>query len=107
MTPDFSNIMKQAKSVQENIQKIQEELKSIEVTGEAGAGLAKVTISGKNEVRRIEIDDSLFEEEKSVLEDLVAAAVNDAIRKVERTHKEKMSSMAGGFDLGSMMNAFK
>lgn len=105
--PDFSELIKQAQDVQQNIQKMQEELKNIEVTGESGAGLVKVTMNGKHQVNNVNIDDSVYDEEKTVLEDLVAAACNNALQKVEREHKSKMSELSGGMNLSSMLNPFK
>lgn len=95
----MGNLMKQAQQMQERMQKMQEEVASMEVTGEAGAGLVKVTITGNHNVRRVEIDPSLMEDEKDMLEDLIAAAFNDAARRVEDVQKEKMSSVSGGMQL--------
>ncbi len=95
----MGNIMKQAQQMQERMQKSQEELASIEVTGEAGAGLVKVTMTCNHNVRRVDIDDSLFEDDKDMIEDLVAAAINDAVRRVQETTKEKMASVTGGMQL--------
>lgn len=92
----MGNIMKQAQQMQERMQKAQEELSSIEVTGESGAGLVKVTLTCNHNARRIEIDPSLMEDDKEMIEDLVAAAINDAVRRVQETTKEKMSSVTGG-----------
>ena len=77
--------------MQEEMQKAQEEIAKAEVTGEAGAGLVKVTMNGRHDVRKVDIDSSLMTEEKDILEDLLAAAVNDAVRRVEENQKEKMS----------------
>lgn len=95
----MGNLMKQAQQMQERMQKMQEEVANMEVTGEAGAGLVKVTITGNHNVRRVEIDPSLMEDEKDMLEDLIAAAFNDAARRVEDVQKEKMSSVSGGMQL--------
>lgn len=92
----MGNIMKQAQQMQERMQKSQEELASIEVTGEAGAGLVKVTMTCNHSVRRVNIDASLMEDDKEMIEDLVAAAINDAVRRVQETTKEKMASVTGG-----------
>ena len=95
----IGDLMKQAQQVQERMQEMQEEIARLEVTGESGAGLVKVTMNGRHEVRRVNIDDSLLGEDKSMLEDLVAAACNDAAHKVEAAQQEKMSGLAGGFGL--------
>ncbi len=99
MKGGIGNIMKQAQQMQENLQKAQEELEMLEVTGESGAGLVKVTMTCKHDVKRVEIDPSLVNDDKEMLEDLVAAAVNDANRRVEERSKEKMSSMTAGMGL--------
>ena len=91
--------MKQAQQMQENLKKAQDDIAKLEVTGESGAGLVKVTMTGKHDVRKVEIDDSLFGEDKDMLEDLVAAAVNDANRKVEKASQDKMAEFAGGLNL--------
>lgn len=99
MKGGIPGLMKQAQKIQEKFQKAQEELADMEVTGEAGAGMVKVVMTGRHDVRRVSIDDSLMTEEKEMLEDLMAAAVNDAVRKVERTSQEKLAGMTGGMDL--------
>jgi DNA-binding YbaB/EbfC family protein len=96
MKGGMGNIMKQAQQMQERMQKSQEELASIEVTGEAGAGLVKVTMTCNHNVRRVNIDASLMEDDKEMIEDLVAAAINDAVRRVQETTKEKMAGVTGG-----------
>ncbi|MBU1437223.1 MAG: YbaB/EbfC family nucleoid-associated protein [Gammaproteobacteria bacterium] len=95
----MGNIMKQAQQMQEKMQRAQEEIAKLEVTGEAGAGMVKVTMLGNHNVRRVSIDDSLMQDDKEMLEDLIAAAINDAVRRVEETSKEKMSGVAGGMQL--------
>lgn len=95
----LDDLMKQAQEMQANMQKVQEELAQMEVTGQAGAGLVSVTMTGRHDVRGVSIDDSLMSEDKEVLEDLLAAAVNDAVRKVEANGKEKMSGMASGMGI--------
>ncbi|MCC4797922.1 YbaB/EbfC family nucleoid-associated protein [Enterovibrio norvegicus] len=95
----MGNLMKQAQQMQERMQKMQEEIANMEVTGEAGAGLVKVTITGSHSVRRVEIDDSLMEDDKDMLEDLVAAAFNDAARRVEEAQKDKMGDVTGGMQM--------
>jgi DNA-binding YbaB/EbfC family protein len=93
MKGGLGNIMKQAQKMQEEMQKMQAELAKLEVVGEAGGGLVKVTMSGKHEVRMVSIDASLVEDDKDMLEDLVAAAVNDAVHKVETSTQERMAGM--------------
>lgn len=95
----LGDFMKQAQAMQERMQKVQEEIAAMEVEGESGAGLVKVTMNGRHEVRRVNIDSSLVSEDKEVLEDLIAAACNDAVRKVAAEQQEKMSSMAAGLGL--------
>ncbi|MUL09302.1 YbaB/EbfC family nucleoid-associated protein [Aliivibrio fischeri] len=96
----MGNLMKQAQQMQDRMQKMQEEIANMEVTGESGAGLVKVTITGSHSVRRVDIDPSLMEEdEKEMLEDLIAAAFNDASRRIEETQKEKMASVTGGMQM--------
>ncbi|WP_122033171.1 YbaB/EbfC family nucleoid-associated protein [Aliivibrio sp. EL58] len=96
----MGNLMKQAQQMQDRMQKVQEEIANTEVTGESGAGLVKVTITGSHSVRRVEIDPSLMEEdEKDMLEDLIAAAFNDASRRIEETQKEKMAGVTGGMQM--------
>ncbi|ABM61025.1 YbaB/EbfC family nucleoid-associated protein [Halorhodospira halophila] len=99
MKGGLGNIMKQAQKMQEDMQKAQEEIAAMEVSGEAGAGMVKVTMTGRNEVRKVEIDPSLFEDDREMVEDLVAAAVNDAVQKVQRESQERMSGMAEGMGL--------
>lgn len=93
----LAGLMKQAQNVQDNIKKTQDELGSIEVTGESGAGLVKVTMTCKYDVRRVSIDPSLLADDKDMLEDLVAAAVNAAVRKVEDISTQKMEKATSGF----------
>ncbi|MGE0624909.1 MAG: YbaB/EbfC family nucleoid-associated protein [Pseudomonadales bacterium] len=95
----LGDLMKQAQQVQERMQALQEEIARMEVTGESGAGLVRVTMNGRHEVRRVQIDDSLMTEERTMLEDLIAAACNDAAHKVEQAQQEKMSSLTSGFNL--------
>ena len=95
----LGNIMKQAQQMQANMQKAQEEMAAAEVTGESGAGLVSVVMTGRHDVKRVSIDDSVFTEDKEVLEDLLAAAVNDAVRKVEANNKEAMSGLTAGINL--------
>ncbi len=95
----MGNLMKQAQMMQDKMQKAQAEIASLEVTGESGAGLVKVTMAGNHNVRRVSIDDSLMQDDKEMLEDLIAAAINDAVRRVEETSKEKMAAVTGGMAL--------
>jgi DNA-binding YbaB/EbfC family protein len=88
--------MKQAQAMQDNLKKAQEELGQMEVTGESGAGLVKVTMTCKHDVRRVTIDPSLLGDEKDMLEDLVAAAFNAAVRKAEETSQEKLGKITAG-----------
>ena len=99
MKGGMGNLMKQAQQMQEQMQKMQEELANAEVSGEAGAGLVKVTMTGRHDVRRVEIDPSLMEDDKEILEDLIAAAMNDAVRKVEKNQQDRMSEMTGGMGM--------
>lgn len=85
----LGNLMKQAQQMQEKMQKVQEEIANMEVTGESGAGLVKVTINGAHNCRRVEIDPSLMADDKDMLEDLIAAAFNDAARRIEEAQKKK------------------
>jgi DNA-binding YbaB/EbfC family protein len=91
--------MQQAQKMQAEMQKAQEELANAEVRGEAGAGLVIVIMTGRHDVKRVSIDDAVLTESKEVLEDLLAAAVNDAVRKVENRNKEAMSGLASGLNL--------
>ncbi len=103
MKGGLGNIMKQAQAMQEKMQQAQEELASIEVEGSAGGGLVQVTMTCKYDVRKVNIDDDLLTEDKEVLEDLVAAALNDAVRKEESATQEKMSGMTSGMGLPAGM----
>ena len=99
MKGSISDLMKQAQNMQADIQKAQEDLAKAEVPGEAGAGMVSVVMTGRHDVKSISIDDSVLSEDKEVLEDLLGAAVNDAVRKVEAQNKETMSGLASGLDL--------
>lgn len=100
MKGNIGNMMKQAQQLQANMQRAQAEIANLEVTGEAGGGMAKVQMSGKHQVRRVTIDPSLISaDDKEMLEDLIAAAVNDAVQKLERATQDKMSSVMGGLNL--------
>ncbi|MGI9291574.1 MAG: YbaB/EbfC family nucleoid-associated protein [Gammaproteobacteria bacterium] len=99
MKNPLGNLMKQAQQMQTQMSEMQEELSSLEVQGEAGGGLVSLTMTCKHEVRRIHIDDTLLGDDKDMLEDIVAAAFNDALRKVEKTVQEKYSGMTSGLGL--------
>ena len=95
MKGGLGNIMKQAQQMQENMQKKQAEMAKMEVTGESGGGMVKVTLNGKHEARRVEIDETLLDD-KEMLEDLIAAAINDATHKVEEKTQSEMADVLGG-----------
>ncbi|MDP4876495.1 MAG: YbaB/EbfC family nucleoid-associated protein [Pseudomonadales bacterium] len=95
----LGDLMKQAQQMQEKVQQMQQQLANAEVTGESGAGLVKVLMTGRHDVKRVQIDPGLMSEDKEVLEDLLAAAVNDAVRRVENNQKDKMSSLTAGMSL--------
>ncbi|CUR53461.1 Nucleoid-associated protein YbaB [Serratia symbiotica] len=97
-TGNFGNLMKQAQQMQE---KIQAEVAQLEIIGESGAGLVKIAINGAHNCRRVEIEQSLIEDDKEILEDLIAAAFNDAVRRIEDIQKEKMASIFNGIQLPS------
>jgi len=99
MKGGIGNLMRQAQRMQEDMQKAQEELKNLEVEGQAGGGLIKVSMTGKHEIRKVLIEESLLHDDKDILEDLIAAAFNDASNKVEMLMKDKFSNLAGGLDL--------
>jgi DNA-binding YbaB/EbfC family protein len=95
----LGDLMKQAQAMQENMQKMQQDIANIEVQGESGAGMVKVTMNGRHDVSKVDVDASLLSEDKTLLEDLLAAAVNDAVHKIEKANKEKMSSLTAGLNL--------
>ncbi|MFI3178127.1 MAG: YbaB/EbfC family nucleoid-associated protein [Methylococcaceae bacterium] len=95
----LGNIMQQAQKMQESLKKAQDELALIQVQGESGGGLVTIIMSGKREARKVTIDNSLLNEDKDMLEDLVAAAINDAVNKVAKLKKEKMSDVTAGIPL--------
>ena len=99
MFKDMGDIMKQAQQMQEKMAEMQQELANNEVVGEAGAGMVKVTMTGRHDVNNVEIDTSLLSEAKEMLEDLLAAAVNDAVRRVEASNKDMMSKLTGGIPM--------
>ena len=96
MKNQLAGLMKQAQAMQDNLKKAQDELATMEVTGESGAGLVKVQITCKHDVKRVTIDPSLLADDKDMLEDLVAAAFNDAVRRIEATTQEKMGKLSAG-----------
>lgn len=103
MKANLGNLMKQAQQMQENMKAMQEKLAAVEVEGQAGAGMVKVTMTCRYDVKRVNIDSSLIGDDKEMLEDLVAAAMNDAVRRVETVTQEKMASVASGLGLPAGM----
>ena len=99
MKGQLAGLMKQAQQMQDNLKRAQEELAQLEVEGQSGAGLVKVTMTCKHDVRRVAIDPSLLAEDKDMLEDLVAAAFNDAVRRAEEVSSEKMGRLTAGLPL--------
>jgi DNA-binding YbaB/EbfC family protein len=99
MKNQLAGLMQQAQKMQENMKRLQDELANIEVEGQSGAGMVKVTMTCKNQVRRVQIDPSLVGDDKDMLEDLVAAAFNDAVRRAEETSQQKMASVTAGMPL--------
>jgi nucleoid-associated protein EbfC len=99
MKNQLAGLMKQAQQMQENMKKMQEQLASVEVEGQAGAGMVKVVMTCRHDVKRVTIDPSLMGDDKEMLEDLIAAAMNDAVRRVESTVQEKMAGMTAGLPL--------
>lgn len=101
---NMGNIMKQAQKMQEELKRVQEEIARTEVTGEAGGGMVKVTMTGNHTVKRVAIDPAVAQDDVQMLEDLVAAAINDACRRVETMTKEQFSGMTAGMNLPPGMN---
>jgi len=99
MKGGLGGLMKQAQQMQDNMKKMQDQLATVEVEGQAGAGMVKVTMTCRHDVKRVSVDDSLMTEDKEMLEDLLAAAVNDAVRRVEQTTQEKMAGFTSGMGL--------
>jgi DNA-binding YbaB/EbfC family protein len=99
MKGQLAGLMKQAQQMQENMRKLQEQLATVEVEGQSGAGLVKVVMTCKHDVKRVSIDPSLLADDKDMLEDLVAAAFNDAVRRAEATTQEKLGSLTAGMGL--------
>ncbi|MBM3359201.1 MAG: YbaB/EbfC family nucleoid-associated protein [Betaproteobacteria bacterium] len=100
MKGNLGDLMKQAQMMQEGMKKLQEQLSSIEVEGQSGAGMVKVVMTCRHDVKRVTLDPSLLKEDKEMLEDLLAAAVNDAVRRAEATIQEKMAGMTAGLPPG-------
>src|ERR1700681_2271850 len=99
MRGNINELMKQAEAMQANMQKAQEEIATIEVVGEAGGGMVKVTMNGRHEVKRVQIEPTVSAEDREMLEDLIAAAANDAVHKLEARVQEKMASVTAGLQL--------
>jgi DNA-binding YbaB/EbfC family protein len=99
MSGNIGNMMKQAQALQANMQKAQAEIAQLEVTGEAGGGMVKVTINGRHEARRVQIEPAVHGEDRELLEDLLAAAFNDAVHKLEAASQAKMAGLMGGLKL--------
>jgi len=99
MKGGLGNLMKQAQQMQGKMQKAQEEIAAMEVTGQSGGGMVTVVMTGRHDVRRVKIDPSLMQDDKEMLEDLLAAAVNDAVRMVETVTRDKLASVTGGMEL--------
>jgi hypothetical protein len=99
MKNQLAGLMQQAQKMQDNMKRMQEELAQMEVEGQAGAGMVKVTMTCKKQVRRVAIDPSLVGDDKDMLEDLVAAAVNDAVRRADETEQQKMASLTAGMPM--------
>lgn len=99
MKGQLAGLMKQAQAMQDNLKKAQDELGNVEVEGQSGAGLVKVTMTCKHDVKRVTIDPSLLADDKDMLEDLVAAAFNDAVRRAEQVSQEKMAKLTAGMPL--------
>jgi len=98
MKGNISQLMQQAQQVQENLKKAQEELADLEVTGEAGGGLVKILMNGRHEVRRVTIDPEVADD-REMVEDLVAAAINDAVKRIQEATQERMSGLTGGLPM--------
>jgi len=103
MKGGMGGLMKQAQKMQEDMQRVQAELAEMEIEGQAGGGLVSVVMTGKHEARRVKIDPSLFDDDRDMIEDLVAAAINDAVQKVESTTQERMGSLTEGMGLPAGM----
>ncbi|HET8883264.1 MAG TPA: YbaB/EbfC family nucleoid-associated protein [Solimonas sp.] len=104
MKGGMGNLMRQAQQMQENMQRVQEEIARMEVTGEAGAGMVKITLTGKHQARKVEISADALKEDKEFVEDLIAAAINDAAQKVDEASKAKLAKVTAGMQLPPGMN---
>lgn len=100
----LGQMMQQAQKMQENLKRAQEEIARMEITGESGAGLVKITLTGKHQARKVEISPDAFKEDKEFVEDLIAAAINDASQKLEAATQAKMAGVTGGMQLPPGMN---
>ncbi|MBB70823.1 MAG: YbaB/EbfC family nucleoid-associated protein [Legionellales bacterium] len=99
MKGDLGKLMQQAQQLQKDMEKAQKELSDLKIIGESGGGLVKVMMTGRHDVKKVQIESKLLDEDKDVIEDMVAAAVNDAVRKVEKLSKQKMTNLAEGMGL--------
>ncbi len=99
MKGGLGNLMRQAQKMQADMQRAQEELANMEVSGQSGGGMVAVVMNGRHDVKRVSIDPSLMQDDKEMLEDLIAAAVNDAVRQIEKTSQERMSGLTAGMNL--------
>src|SRR5512147_3118992 len=103
---NIGNMMKQAQKLQADMQKAQEELARMEITGQAGGGMVSVVMTGRHDIKRVSIDPSLMKDDKEMLEDLIAAAVNDAVRQLEQKTQERMSGLTAGFNIPGLKMPF-
>ena len=99
MRGPMAQLMRQAQKMQDNLKRAQEEIAKLEVVGQSGGGMVKVTMSGRHEVRRVEIDRKLFSDDPEMTEDLIAAAINDAVNKVAEASQKQMGDVTGGMNL--------
>ncbi|MFM2007283.1 MAG: hypothetical protein RLZZ09_2938 [Pseudomonadota bacterium] len=99
MKNPLAGLMQQAQKMQENLKQVQDEIAAAQIQGESGAGLVRISMNGKRQVQKVVIDDSLLNEDRDMLEDLIAAAFNDAVNKVSALKQEKMAGLTGGIDL--------
>lgn len=104
--PGMGNMMKQVQQMQEDMQRAEEELNNMEITGEAGAGLVKVTLNGRKECKKVSIDDSLLDDDKEILEDIIAAAFNAVGKKVDDAREEKMGGVTSGLKMPAGLDSF-
>lgn len=104
--PDLNELMKKAQEMQQKMQSAQEELTNVEVTGEAGAGLVKIVMNGRHDVTKVMIDDEVLQESKEILEDLIAAGINDAVRKVEKLSQDKFTNLSSTMGIPPDFNPF-